>query len=150
VPLLIETLVGKLGFRRAVVELLVPLQTAMLRVGPVLMFAIGPIFIAQLYGRALSPSELALIVLLAVLLGPTTAGMSGVTTIAQTAITCGYLGLPFDAAFVLFVAIDAAADTLRTLAVVIAVSSSTAAIAPARNEAAAVEDEPMPVMAEAV
>ncbi|MDH7794919.1 MULTISPECIES: cation:dicarboxylase symporter family transporter [unclassified Beijerinckia] len=140
VPLLIETLVSKLGFGRAVVELLVPLQTALLRVGPVLMFAIAPIFIAQLYGRTLSASDIVLISLVALLLGPTTAGMSGITTIAQIGVICGYLGLPFDAAFVLFVAVDTMCDTLRTLAIVITVSGSTAAIAP-RDQAAVVLDE---------
>ncbi len=130
VPLLIETLVERMGFNRSVVELLVPLQTALLRVGPVMMFTIAPVFIAQLYGKTLTPADLVFIGLIAILLGPTTAGIGGVTTIAQIGIICGYLGLPFDAAFVLLVAVDTVSDTFRTLAIVITVSGSTTAIAP--------------------
>jgi proton glutamate symport protein len=130
VPQTIETLAVNLGFRRVVVELLVPLQTALLRIGPVLLFAIAPIFIAQLYGKPLPLTDVLFVTALAALLGPTTAGMTGVLTLAQVGVVCGYLSLPFDAAFALFVAIDAFTDTIRTVAVVATVSGATAAIAP--------------------
>ena len=49
---------------------------------------------------------------------------------AQVGIICGYLGLPFEAAFVLFASVDAVTDTLRTLILVFTISAATAAIAP--------------------
>lgn len=144
VPLMIETLAGELGFRRTVVELLVTLQTALLRVGPILLFVVGPIFIAQLYDKPLAVADVVFIGALAALLGPTTSGMTGVIVVAQTGIICGYLGLPFEAAFALFVAVDAVTDTIRTVAVVVSVSGATAAIAPAgeAGEALVPEGEP--------
>ena len=78
----------------------------------------------------LSVGDLAFIGILAALLGPATSGMAGITIVAQVGIICGYLGLPFEAAFVLFASVDAVTDTLRTLILVFTISAATAAIAP--------------------
>ena len=51
-----------------------------------------------------------------------------------TQILCGYLQLPFEAAFALFIAVDAVTDTLMTLASVSTVTAATAAIAPHSRE----------------
>ena len=130
IPAMIDLLTERLSFRRDVVELLVPLLTALVRAGPIVLYVVGPIFVAQLYGRALSVGDLAFIGILAALLGPATSGMAGITIVAQVGIICGYLGLPFEAAFVLFASVDAVTDTLRTLILVFTISAATAAIAP--------------------
>ncbi|TGV52338.1 sodium:dicarboxylate symporter, partial [Mesorhizobium sp. M2D.F.Ca.ET.160.01.1.1] len=54
--------------------------------------------------------------------------------LSQMSIVCGYLKLPFEAAFALFVAVDAAVDTLMTLSSVSTVAASTAMIAPSHRE----------------
>jgi len=130
IPAMIDMLTERFGFRRDVVELLVPLQTAIMRAGPTVLFVIGPIFIAQLYGRALSLTDLATISALAIVLGIATAGMTGLTVVLQMGVICGYLSLPFEAAFVLFASIDTVTDTLRTLTLVLTISGAIAAIAP--------------------
>lgn len=139
IPWITSPLVGKLKFENVVVELLVPLQSALLRVGPILFYVTGIIFIAQLYGRTLSTADLVLIGFSSSLLGLTTAGMSGMVIISQLSILCGYLGLPFEAAFVLFIAVDTVTDAFMTLSSVFAVAAATAVIAP---HAEADEDTP--------
>lgn len=130
IPWIIDLLSERLKFDRVVVELLVPLQTALLRAGPILLYVCGTLFIAQLYGRPLGIDEFALIGVASVLIGLTTAGMSGIVVLSQMAILCGYLGLPFEAAFALFIAVDSLSDTMRTLTIVSSVAAATAAIAP--------------------
>ena len=130
IPLIIEVLVSRLKFNQSVVELLVPLQTVLLRVGSIILYVLGPIFIAQLYEHDLQVNDLVMIGVYSVILGLTTAGMSGLVVISQLSIICAYLGLPFEAAFVLFVAVDTVSDVLRTVILVSTISAATAAIAP--------------------
>jgi len=78
--------------------------------------------------------------------------MGSLLILSQMSIVCGYLKLPFEAAFALFVAVDAAVDTFMTLSSVCTVAASTAMIAPnhredatqlAEAEAEALEAEPV-------
>jgi Na+/H+-dicarboxylate symporter len=129
-PAMIESLVQRLSFAKAKVELLVPLSVSMLRVGPILYYACATLFIAQLYGRSLSAQELGLLLLASVLAGFASAGMTGLVTLSLTSMACGYLGLPFEAAFILFLAVDPICDILRTLVLVIGNTAAVAAICP--------------------
>ena len=129
-PAMIESLVQQLSFAKAKVELLVPLSVSMLRVGPILYYACATLFIAQLYGRSLSAQELGLLLLASVLAGFASAGMTGLVTLSLTSMACGYLGLPFEAAFILFLAVDPICDILRTLVLVIGNTAAVAAICP--------------------
>jgi len=140
IPVMIELLSERLQFRRTVVELMVPLQTALLRAGPIMVYVIGTLFIAQLYGRDLRPEELVLLGLSSVLLGLTTAGMSGIVIISQMSILCGYFAIPFEAAFVLFIAVEAVSDTFRTLTLVSTITAATAAVSPLDPRADPIED----------
>lgn len=139
IPWIVDLLVQRLKFDQVAVELLAPLQAALLRTGPMLLYVAGTIFIAQLYGRTLSVGDLALIGISSALLALTTTGMAGLVIISQISVLCGYLNLPFEAAFVLFVAVDAVSDTFMTLASVCTVAASTAAIAPQADAS------PMPI-----
>jgi proton glutamate symport protein len=140
IPVMIELLSERLQFRRTVVELMVPLQTALLRAGPIMVYVIGTLFIAQLYGRELRPEELILLGLSSVLLGLTTAGMSGIVIISQMSILCGYFAIPFEAAFVLFIAVEAVSDTFRTLTLVSTITAATAAVSPLDPRSDPIED----------
>ncbi|WP_426338126.1 dicarboxylate/amino acid:cation symporter [Pseudoduganella sp. S-14] len=113
-PAMVEALAGRLGFARARVELLVPLCTALLRAGPVVYFVSGTMFIAALYGRTLGPGELVLLAAVAALTGFASSGMGGVATVALMGTVCAYFSLPFEAAFVLFVAVDPLCAMART------------------------------------
>ncbi|MFM2065545.1 MAG: hypothetical protein RLZZ584_454 [Pseudomonadota bacterium] len=129
-PVMIESLADQLGFTRARVELMVPLSVSLLRLGPTLYYVCATLFIAELYGRDLSAGELVLVILTCVLAGFASAGTSGLVTISLAGMACGYLGLPFEAAFILFVAVDPACDMLRTLLIVIGNSAVVAVICP--------------------
>ncbi|CAM5771533.1 C4-dicarboxylate transport protein [Labrys miyagiensis] len=140
IPWIISLVGERLRFNRVVVEMLVPLHVTMLRAGPILLFVCGSLFIAQLYGRSLSAGDFVYIAGASILVGMTTAGMSGAVTLSQMAILCAHLKLPFEAPFVLFLTIDALTDTLRTLTIVSTIAAATAAIAP-RDQAQHPVDE---------
>lgn len=144
IPWIINLLVERLKFDQVVVELLAPLQAALLRTGAIFLYVGGVIFIAQLYGRTLSIADLTLIGVSSALLALTTTGMAGLVILSQMSILCGYLKLPFEAAFVLFVAVDAVSDTFMTISSVSTVTAATAAIAPHSREAAQPEADELP------
>lgn len=129
-PAMIEALADKLGYARANVQLLVPLSVSLLRVGPVLYYVCATLFIAQLYDRSLSVGEVLLVLAASTLAGFASAGMSGLVTVSLTGMACGYLGLPFEAAFILFVAVDPLCDMLRTLTIVISNTAAVSLICP--------------------
>lgn len=129
-PSMIESLVDRLGFARARVELLVPLTVSLLRIGPVVYYVCATLFIAQLYGRSLSLVEVGIVLLASVLAGFASAGMTGLVTVSLIGMTCSYLGLPFEAAFVLFLAVDPICDMLRTLVLVIGNTAAVTMVCP--------------------
>ena len=129
-PSMIESLVDGLGFARSRVELLVPLTISLLRVGPMVYYVCATLFIAQLYGHALGIVELATVLLASVLAGFASAGMTGLVTVSLVGMTCAYLRLPFEAAFILFLAVDPLCDMLRTLILVIGNAAAVTLICP--------------------
>ena len=129
-PIMIESLVARLGFARSRVELLVPLTVSLLRIGPVVYYVCATLFIAQIYGRSLSPVEIGIVLTSSVLAGFASAGMTGLVTVSLIGMTCTYLGLPFEAAFILFLAVDPVCDMLRTLVLVIGNTAAVAVVCP--------------------
>jgi len=129
-PAMIEGLVERLGFARARVELLVPLAISLLRVGPVVYYVCATLFIAQLYGQPLTAVEITIVLTASVLAGFASAGMTGLVTVSLVGMTCSYLGLPFEAAFILFLAVDPICDMLRTLVLVIGNTAAVSIICP--------------------
>jgi Na+/H+-dicarboxylate symporter len=129
-PSMIESLVDGLGFARSRVELLVPLAVSLLRVGPMVYYVCATLFIAQLYGHTLGPLEIGTVLLASVLAGFASAGMTGLVTVSLVGMTCAYLGLPFEAAFILFLAVDPVCDMLRTLILVIGNAAAVSVMCP--------------------
>jgi len=129
-PSMIESLVDNLGFARSRVELLVPLTISLLRVGPMVYYVCATLFIAQLYGHSLGVVEVATVLLASVLAGFASAGMTGLVTVSLVGMTCSYLRLPFEAAFILFLAVDPICDMLRTLILVIGNAAAVSVICP--------------------
>lgn len=129
-PIMIESLADRLGFARSRVELMVPLSVSLLRVGPVIYYVAATLFIAQLYGKALDPADLFVVLAASVLAGFASAGLTGLLTVSLVGLTCSYLGLPFEAAFILFLAVDPICDMLRTLVLVIGNNAAVALICP--------------------
>jgi Na+/H+-dicarboxylate symporter len=129
-PIMIESLADRLGFARSRVELMVPLSVSLLRIGPVIYYVAATVFIAQLYGKPLGITELAVILSASILAGFASAGMTGLLTVSLVGLTCSYLGLPFEAAFILFLAVDPICDMLRTLVLVIGNNAAVSLICP--------------------
>ncbi|HVW51835.1 MAG TPA: cation:dicarboxylase symporter family transporter [Trinickia sp.] len=129
-PSMIESLVDRLGFARSRVELMVPLTVSLLRVGPMVYYVCATLFIAQLYGKHLGVTEVATVLLASVLAGFASAGMTGLVTVSLIGMTCVYLSLPFEAAFILFLAVDPLCDMLRTLILVIGNTAAVSIICP--------------------
>jgi Na+/H+-dicarboxylate symporter len=129
-PAMIESLVEKLGFARLRVELLVPLSVSILRTGPILYYICATLFIAALYGRALTVQEIGLIAIVSTLAGFASAGVSGVVTLSMLGTTSAYLGLPFEAAFILFIAVEPVCDIARTVLIVIGNCAAVTVICP--------------------
>lgn len=129
-PSMIEGLADHLGFARSRVELLVPLSVSLLRIGPMVYYVCAAMFIGQLYGKPFGAVELAILVSASVLAGFASAGMTGLLTVSLVGLTCSYLGLPFEAAFILFLAVDPVCDMLRTLVLVVGNSAAVALICP--------------------
>ncbi|KXU85422.1 sodium:dicarboxylate symporter [Paraburkholderia monticola] len=129
-PSMIESLADKLGFARSRVELLVPLTISLLRVGPMVYYVCATLFIAQLYGHSLGVVEVVTVLLASVLAGFASAGMTGLVTVSLVGMTCAYLRLPFEAAFILFLAVDPLCDMLRTLVLVIGNAAAVSVICP--------------------
>jgi Na+/H+-dicarboxylate symporter len=129
-PSMIESLVDRLGFARSRVELMVPLTVSLLRVGPMVYYVCATLFIAQLYGRHLGVAEVSTVLLASVLAGFASAGMTGLVTVSLIGMTCVYLSLPFEAAFILFLAVDPLCDMLRTLILVIGNTAAVSIICP--------------------
>ncbi len=129
-PSMIESLVDGLGFARSRVELMVPLTVSLLRVGPMVYYVCATLFIAQLYGHPLGVAEVCTVLLASVLAGFASAGMTGLVTVSLVGMTCVYLSLPFEAAFILFLAVDPLCDMLRTLILVIGNTAAVTVICP--------------------
>lgn len=129
-PSMVESLVDGLGFARSRVELLVPLTISLLRVGPMVYYVCATLFIAQLYGHALGVVEVVTVLLASVLAGFASAGMTGLVTVSLVGMTCAYLRLPFEAAFILFLAVDPICDMLRTLVLVIGNAAAVSVLCP--------------------
>jgi Na+/H+-dicarboxylate symporter len=129
-PSMIESLVDGLGFARSRVELMVPLTVSLLRVGPMVYYVCATLFIAQLYGHSLGFVEVSTVLLASVLAGFASAGMTGLVTVSLIGMTCVYLSLPFEAAFILFLAVDPLCDMLRTLILVIGNTAAVTVICP--------------------
>jgi Na+/H+-dicarboxylate symporter len=129
-PAMVDALAEHLKFARSQVELLVPLSVSLLRPGAIVYFVCGTMFIAALYGHQLSAMEVALIVFVSVLSGFASSGMSGIASITLMATACQFLGLPFEAAFVLFVAVDPICAMARTAVTVIGSCAAVAVVCP--------------------
>jgi Na+/H+-dicarboxylate symporter len=129
-PSMIESMVERLGFARSRVELMVPLTVSLLRIGPMVYYVCATFFIAQLYGHALGPIAICTVLFASVLAGFASAGMTGLVTVSLIGMTCVYLSLPFEAAFILFLAVDPLCDMLRTLILVIGNTAAVSVICP--------------------
>lgn len=115
IPAAIDELQRNFGVSNSSASLLVPLGFTVFRFGTVMMFALAAVFMGQLYEVNLTPMTLAVALLSSLLAGAATAGAPGLVALSMLSFVLGTLGLPFDTAFVLLLAIDPITDPILTL-----------------------------------
>lgn len=132
-PAAITTLSNQLQLDRQTVKLVAPLSITICRFGSVVYFSLGALFVAQLYDKALGPTEFLVIIVGSILAGMATSGVSGILTLTMLGIVLEPLKLPLEAVLVLFIAIDPLMDPFRTLCIVHTGMAATAAVAKQRR-----------------
>ncbi|NEO86094.1 MAG: dicarboxylate/amino acid:cation symporter [Spirulina sp. SIO3F2] len=128
-PSAINEMIKSLNFEPQTANLVVPLSITLCRFGSVAYFALGTVFVAQLYEKSLGIGDLAIILVGSLLAGMATSGVSGILTLTMMGLVLTPLKLPLDAVLVLFVAVDPIVDPFRTLTIVHAGVGVTALIA---------------------
>ncbi|MBX2865066.1 MAG: dicarboxylate/amino acid:cation symporter [Leptolyngbyaceae cyanobacterium MAG.088] len=132
-PSSIAQLSEALNFKRQTVNLVTPLSITICRFGSVIYFALGSIFVMQLYDKPLGLGNILIIVMGSIFAGMATAGVTGILTLTMLGIVLEPLQLPLEAVLVLFVAIDPIMDPFRTLGIVHTGIAATSVIADVEN-----------------
>ena len=128
-PSSIAQLSDALKFNRQTVNLVTPLSITICRFGSVIYFALGSLFVMQLYDKPLSLGSTIIVLTGSIFAGMATAGVTGILTLTMLGIVLEPLQLPLEAVLVLFVAIDPIMDPFRTLGIVHTGIAATAVIA---------------------
>lgn len=128
-PSSIAQLSNALNFNRQTVNLVTPLSITICRFGSVIYFALGAVFVMQLYDKPVELNNLLIVIVGSIFAGMATAGVTGILTLTMLGIVLEPLQLPLEAVLVLFVAIDPMMDPLRTLGIVHTGIAATSVIA---------------------
>ncbi len=128
-PSAITQLTEGLNFSRQTVHLVTPLSITLCRFGSVIYFALGSVFVMQLYDKPINLGSVIIIIIGSIFAGMATAGVTGILTLTMLGIVLEPLQLPLEAVLVLFVAIDPIMDPFRTLGIVHTGIATTAVIA---------------------
>ena len=113
-PALIESARTRLGLPDAIAVFILPLATALFRVGATLGLMTGCLFIARLYGIAIGPGQVATLVLTSVLTSFSIPGIPGGSILAMVPVLAS-VGLPIDGLGILL-GVDTIPDIFRTTA----------------------------------
>lgn len=132
-PSSIAQLSEALKFNRQTVNLVTPLSITICRFGSVIYFALGSLFVMQLYDKPLSLGSITIVIVGSIFAGMATAGVTGILTLTMLGIVLEPLQLPLEAVLVLFVAIDPLMDPFRTLGIVHTGIAATSVIADVEN-----------------
>ncbi|MFW5787180.1 MAG: dicarboxylate/amino acid:cation symporter [Halanaerobiales bacterium] len=115
IPSAITALSEELKFDTDKVNLAVPLGVSICRFGNVMVFSLGAIFAAQLYGYSLRLEEFVIIIIVSVLAGMATSGAPGLIARTMIAMVLTPLGIPSAAIIALLLAIDPVIDPVTTV-----------------------------------
>ena len=130
IPVAVRELKDKLKLDPAGTDLVMPLGTTICRIGFVPYFAIGAIFIAEVYAVDLDWLDYGTIILASVAAGFASSGATGVVGVVLISLVAGPLNLPVEAAIALFIAVEPILDVVRTLVLVYGNCALTAIITP--------------------
>ena len=129
IPSALRGLKEGLKLDRGVVDLALPLGITLNPPGSAFHFAISTMFLANLYGLALDPGQMAFVLFGAMLAGVATTGAPGVAALSMISIILVPLGLPVEVAIILLVAIDPIVDPILTVVNVQGNAATTALLA---------------------
>ena len=142
IPVAVRQLTENLRFDRFATDLVMPLGTTICRVGAVPYYVIGTVFIAQVYGAELDFQAYATIIIASMAAGVASSGATGTMTVLLIALVAAPLKLPFEAAIVLFIAVDPIIDIFRTVVLVYGNCALTSLVA---SRAGETDESPVPV-----
>jgi len=143
IPSALRGLKEGLKLDRGVVDLALPLGITLNPPGSAFHFAICTLFLANLYGLALDPGQMAFVLFGAILAGVATTGAPGVAALSMISIILVPLGLPVEVAIILLVAIDPIVDPILTVVNVGGNAATTALLArrPVEEDPTALETQ---------
>src|SRR5690606_23637416 len=91
IPDAIEAMSSRLGFSRGIVELVIPISSVFMRSGAALYFALVAVFVANIYGRPITPEEFMLICLGASMAAFASAGNNSLAAVGFAGIVLSML-----------------------------------------------------------
>jgi proton glutamate symport protein len=97
------------------IGIVIPLGVTLCRYGNVMTFSIGAIFAMQLYGFAIKPESILIIIVTSILASMATSGTPGIVSRTMIALVLGPLGIPSSAIIVILIALDPILDPIITL-----------------------------------
>jgi len=140
-PALIESANTRLGLPEEITGFLIPLATVVFRVGGVLGVTTGAVFIARLYGVAITPQQLATVVATGILTSFSIPGIPGGSIVAMAPVLAS-IGLPIEGLGILL-GVDTIPDMFRTTANV--TGQLAAAVIVGRRQATKAAVDALPV-----
>lgn len=95
-------------------EIVYPLGLSLCRFGSNIFYVVATVFVAQIYTHDLGLLDWASILGFSMLAGLASTGASGALMVSMLALVCTPLGLPVEAAIVLFLSVEPISDMFRT------------------------------------
>lgn len=115
VPRAVNAMTQKLGFDAQKVELTIPLGVPLCQFSTICFYAIGSIFVANIFNEKLDFAGYAFVVLAAVMTSFAASGVKGVIYYSLMSSILAPLGIPLGNAVALFIAVDPLVDPFGTV-----------------------------------
>ena len=115
VPRAVTAMTERLKFDKQTVELTIPLGVPLCQFSTICFYAIGTIFVVNIFNEALSFSSYTFIILASVLTSFAASGVKGVIYYSLMAGILAPLGLPLGSTIALFIAVDPLIDPFGTV-----------------------------------
>lgn len=113
IPVTLHTVEKKMGVKNSIAAFTVPMGATINMDGTAMMQGVATVFIANVYGIDLGPTQYLLVVLTATLASVGTAGVPGVGLVTLTMVL-GQVGLPVEG-IALIIGVDRLLDMMRTV-----------------------------------
>ncbi|MDR2464010.1 MAG: dicarboxylate/amino acid:cation symporter [Holosporales bacterium] len=126
IPKAVNAMTEKLGFDKQIVELTIPLGIPLCQFSTICFYAIGTIFVTNIFNESLNFSGYSFIVLASILTSLAASGVKGVIYYSLMAGILAPLGIPLGNTIALFIAVDPLIDPFGTVFHVLATCCSSA------------------------